>query len=77
MSKYVAILTHGKITIHFPNPTGNYATLCNMDGDDIQADVDQTSLSVPRGRKVDCTDCIAIFDVCNQFSEKDIQRRRE
>ena len=76
MSRYVAIVTGGEMSIHFPHTTGNYATLCGVDGDDLHSSVDQKTVGVPAGRRVNCVDCVGIFDTIKSFREKDIERRK-
>jgi hypothetical protein len=74
MNKYVAILSDGIIEVHFPDVTGNYATLCGMDGNDDDPMVDQHPSRIPKGQKVNCKMCIGIYDVTHKYTEKDIDR---
>ena len=71
MSKYVAILHDGEIKIHLPHTNGNYATLCGEDGDDPNPHVDSKEINVPKGAKVDCAECLHIWQVCRRFTPKD------
>jgi hypothetical protein len=75
MSRYVAVKIYGKITVHLPHTTGNYYTLCGLDGNDEDRKVEQITVDVPIGWKVDCEDCIRIWSVCNKYSEKDFKWR--
>lgn len=72
--KLVAILSGGVTSIHFPHKNGNYATLCGMDGDDPDKTVDQMEIELPKNARVDCEDCIALFDVCKKYKESDLCR---
>ena len=74
MKKFVAVKSYGVVKIHLPHTNGNYYTLCGMDGDDDSASVDQHIVSVPKGAKVNCDDCIAIWEICKDYSDKDFKR---
>jgi hypothetical protein len=76
MSKYVAILHDGVITIHLPHRTGDYATLCNEDGDDPMPEVDLVEVDVPKGSKVNCVSCIGIWQVCKKYTIKDFEKEQ-
>jgi hypothetical protein len=65
---YIAISESGKITIHLPDVSGNYATLCGMDGNDNHRQVQQTTVPVPRGAKVNCRNCFAIWELSRRYS---------
>ena len=69
MAKYVAVLLDGKLTIHLPHTSGNYYTLCGLDGMDSL--VGQEITDVPKGSKVDCIECRSIWNVCKTFTSKD------
>ncbi|TXH13767.1 MAG: hypothetical protein E6R03_10725 [Hyphomicrobiaceae bacterium] len=71
MSKYVAIEVLGKLEIHLPDVSGNYATLCGSDGDDPNDAVQQRMANVPKGAKVTCRACWNIFLVCSEFKVRD------
>ncbi|MFH1633754.1 MAG: hypothetical protein ABIG63_07040 [Chloroflexota bacterium] len=73
---YVAISSNGPVGIHFLDTTGCYATLCAMDGDDPDPSVNQKIVPVPRGGRVDCRQCIAIYDAVQGYTEDDIDRER-
>jgi hypothetical protein len=68
MKRYVAISQSGHVDIHLPHPTGNYATLCGMDGDDPDPMVDQVAVAVPRGAKVTCRECREIWQLARSYS---------
>ena len=74
MTTLVAIKTNGIVSIHFPDRTGLCATLCGLDGDDPHKSVQQETVALPRRAKVDCAECIGIFDHCRKFGESDIAR---
>lgn len=62
---------------HFVHPNGEYATICGMDGDDDNEAVMQETIDTPKGAKVDCEHCIAIFDQCKKYSERNIDRSKK
>jgi hypothetical protein len=70
MNKYVAILHQGEISIHLPDFSGGYATLCGMDNDSHKS-VDQEMVDVPNSRKVDCVTCFNIWSVSQKFTIND------
>jgi len=74
MSKYVAVKIDDEIQIHLPHTTGNYYTLCGLDGADEAASVNQSTVNVPKGAKVNCVECLHIWELCKQFSAKDFER---
>jgi len=65
-----------KTEIHFTG-LGNYATICGLDGDDPDPSVDQFPAKVPNGHKVNCRDCIAIFEEMHQYTSKDIYKKEK
>lgn len=69
MAKYVAVKTNEGITIHFPHPTGNYDTLCNMDGDDPK--LGHYLVPVPKGERVNCDECFRIWLTAQTFTIDD------
>ena len=73
MSKYVAIEIDGELTIHAHDTTGNYATLCGVDGDDDHCAVGQKTVSLPRGRKINCKQCKGLFDAVKKYRQSDFE----
>lgn len=69
--KYVALSHMGEIEIHLPDTTQNYATLCGMDGDDPHLSVQQAEAPIPRGAKVTCQLCYAIWKVAQRYSRSE------
>ena len=69
MSKFVAIEAQGVVRVHLPHTTGNYDTLCGLDAND--PGVQHFPASVPKGAKVDCPDCKAIWAVAKCFRATD------
>ncbi len=65
--KLVTIRCNGKTETHLPHHNGNYATLCGMDGDDDHYIVSQSTISTPKGAKVNCKDCFDVWDLAHQF----------
>lgn len=74
MSKYVAVKIDDEIQIHLPHTTGNYYTLCGLDGADEDSHVNQSAVDVPEGAKVTCLECFHIWKICKTFSAKDFER---
>ncbi len=74
MGKYIAVRFGSKIEIHFTG-LGSYATMCGLDGNDSV--VDQFPSKVPNYHKVDCLDCIAIFEEMRKYTRKDIYKKGE
>ena len=71
--RYVAVSCEGVVGIHLPDATGNYATLCGVDGDDPALQMHMAE--VPQNAKVDCRECKQIWDVARQFREADFAPR--
>lgn len=65
--KYVAISHSGKVKIHLPYITEAYATLCGMDGDDPDRSVQQETVPVPHGAKVNCWKCHEIWLMAHRY----------
>lgn len=61
------------ILTHLPSSSGqsDIATLCGLadDGDCHSA----TVIPTPKGQKVDCPTCIAMWNVCRSFRKSQIQ----
>lgn len=70
----VAIRCYGETLQHIDGRMGpgNYATLCGMDGDDDDPSVDQTIVEAIG--KIDCPDCIRIWQVCRNVPVSAISR---
>lgn len=68
-NKFVAVKINGIVSVHLPHTNGNYYTLCGLDGSDEY--VGQEIVDVPIGAKVDCTDCLHIWEVCKLFTARD------
>lgn len=67
--KFVSVKIDGQITTHLPDAAGNYATLCGLDGHDSA--IGQEECATPKGAKVDCVHCTAIFFTCREFKPRD------
>lgn len=67
-SDLIAIKRYGEIEIHFVHPTGNYASLCGMDGNDDSPSVDQVTVDLPSNAKVNCSECIRTFYFVKELS---------
>jgi hypothetical protein len=66
---YVAVKVDGVVSIHAPDVTGNYATLCGIDGDDPGCG--QFPAKVPKWAKIDCKTCQMIIRLARTYTEKD------
>ena len=66
-SKFCAISTNGVIDVHATDVTGNYATLCGLDGDDSHPDVQQKKVPMPRGGMISCPQCEAVIEHCRRY----------
>jgi len=75
MSKFIAVIVEGTLSIHARDTTGNYATLCGLDGDDPHPGAQQSMAKVPRGRKIDCTACRNIWQVAKQYRATDFEQK--
>jgi len=71
MSRYVAITIDGELTIHAQDTSGNYATLCGVDGDDPICG--QYPAELPLGRRINCPHCRSIFDVTKKYRTSDFE----
>jgi len=69
MTQYVAVYLDGELTIHLPDTSGNYYTLCGLDGTDSL--VGQAIGDVPKGAKVDCKSCFNIWKISKMFRLSD------
>ena len=74
MSKFILIKEFDTVYSHFPDVTGNYTSLCGLDGDDLAQDVRQEVIG--EAKTVTCPQCIAIFDVIQMYREIDITRAK-
>ncbi len=74
-SRLVTIECDGVVETHLPHMDGNYATLCGLDGNDYDEygvfdnGVNQKTVRTPRGAKVDCEHCYAIWVEAHKFSK--------
>lgn len=69
--KYIAIKTDGKIEVHAHSTLFNYVTLCGMDGNDPLLNMETVDL--PKGAKIDCDHCLAVFKEARKFSKADFK----
>jgi hypothetical protein len=68
----IAVRRYEEVQIHFRDRTGNYATLCGLDGDDDDCTVDQETLELSKGAKVNCPECINTFYFVRSLSASNI-----
>ena len=73
MSKFVAILIDGEITIHADRAAGNYDTLCGLDGND--PGIGHTAAECPKGSKINCSDCWAIWQAAQGLRARDFEAK--
>jgi hypothetical protein len=74
MSRFVAVEIDGTVGVRLPDALGNYETLCGLDGNDDSPGVGQSPASVPRGAKVDCPHCTAIWLTARKFKQSDFNQ---
>ncbi len=67
--KTIAVVADGVRTVHITAATGDYATLCGMDGDDPT--VGQFPSKVVRGEKIGCSTCREIWETCRRVKPGD------
>mgnify|MGYP007001900087 CR=1 FL=1 len=72
-SKYVAVMQFGALSIHIPHQNGSSATLCGLDGDDPGGTVDQTTVPVPKGARIDCAACYEIWLEARRYNASDFE----
>lgn len=68
----IAVSRYGEVEVHFKDRTGNYATLCGMDGNDNSNLVGQETVELPHGAKVNCDECARLFYYVRSLSASDI-----
>jgi len=71
MTKFVAVEIYNEISIHLPDPTGSWHTLCGIDGDDPHKAVQQKAADVPHGAKVNCRACYRIWKTARRYRQSD------
>lgn len=71
--EFVAVDVGGDVKVHLPDTTGNYATLCGMDGDDPHSSVGQKMAELPKRAKVDCVTCWNIWKLCRDYRAGDFK----
>ena len=72
--RFVAISSDGVIEVHAGDDTGNYATLCGVDGDDPHPDVMQFAADLPKKPKITCEACWRLFRECQNYKRSDFSR---
>ena len=65
----VAVDVDGVVDTHIKHFSGEYATLCGLDGDDTHKSVNQRPAMA--GDKVTCYTCHAIYQQCTRFRASD------
>lgn len=72
----IGIKSNGIISVHMPDTTGNYATLCGLDGDDPNPSVDQKVVKIGTRARIDCHNCFATWQVCRGYRAQDFAADR-
>lgn len=71
-SQFVAVSIDGNVGIHAPSGAGpDYSTLCGVDPDDPV--IGHYHAKVPRGVKIDCDQCRAIYDAAKLLRVSDFK----
>lgn len=68
MSEKVILTGSGEREIHVSDTTGNYATLCGLDGEENEIGI------LRKGEKINCHQCIAIWFKCKEYHVRDFDR---
>ena len=63
----ITVKVGDEVANHFPDISGNYATLCGMDGDDPTHEVGQETIPTPKNAKVNCRLCSSIYLLCREY----------
>lgn len=71
--RFVRVIVDGKTAIHALDSTGNYATLCGLDGDDNHPACVQMVLGHLKRGKIDCSECCRILRTAWEYSEQDLK----
>lgn len=66
-----SIETMGEVETHMNDWSGNYATLCGMDGADDHPSVQQRVADTPPGAKITCDACRHIWEIAKQYRASD------
>ena len=67
--KFVAISQDGIVQVQGVPESGNYATLCGMDGDDSV--VGQSAAVLPPKPRIDCPQCFGVWSDAKRFGRRD------
>ena len=72
-SRFVAVEQDGVVEIHASgaDASGDYATLCGVDGNDDGAGVNQRPADLPPGAKINCPQCKQLILAARKFSRRD------
>ena len=62
----VTVDNDGEVDTHITGHTGDYATLCGLDGDDSEMAVNQKTLD-KTGLRVTCWTCKKMWEHCQKF----------
>jgi len=64
--KMITISVFNEVDTHIIGISGDYATLCGMDGDDPDRGVQQLTLK-ETGGKITCRTCKQVWDTCRKI----------
>lgn len=70
MRKYVALMLEGVYTVHAPEISGNYATLCGVSDNDNPAHCG-TKTILRAGSKITCRVCIDTILLAKHYGARD------
>jgi hypothetical protein len=69
--RFVAVVVDGDYAVHATDVTGNYASLCGLDGDDGV----QLTVELPKMPKVTCLRCLAIVAWSKTYKRSELGGR--
>jgi hypothetical protein len=70
--RFVRVSVDGEIMVHALDASGNYATLCGIDGNDNHPSCTQKTLGHLKRGKIDCPECRLILKMAWRYSERDL-----
>ena len=71
--RFVRVSADGELSVHALDATGNYATLCGLDGDDNHPSCPQKVIGHLKRGKIDCPECRNILKKAWEYSERDLK----
>lgn len=78
MKAHVAVISMGKRQVHMGNNgLSDYVTACGLDGSDGHPDVQQETVAVEKGEKINCRDCWKIWQSAREYRRADFAKNIE